>query len=135
MAANLGPVLLIEGDRALRETLANVLRLEGFRVMTASNGREALSLLYNGLRPCIIVVDLMMPAMNGVEFREQLQGNRELASIPIIACAGIADALYIASPPGTGTATKMTTASGALVALIRHHCLKSDAETGDSAAH
>jgi CheY-like chemotaxis protein len=76
-------ILLVEDDREIRESLQDALELEGYEVLGASNGREALDTL-STRKPCLILLDLMMPVMNGWEFAEAVQGNAELAGIPIV---------------------------------------------------
>jgi two-component system response regulator MprA len=61
-------VLLIEDDRAVRDTLADALELDDYHVVRAENGRQALQAL-SERRPDVIVLDLMMPSMDGWEFR------------------------------------------------------------------
>ena len=64
-------VLLVDDDVAIREALAEVLVDEGFAVHQAVNGREALDWLHhdgsNGSRPCVVLLDLMMPVMDGTD--------------------------------------------------------------------
>ena len=60
------------------------LELEGHEVSTAANGRQALAQLENGVRPCVILLDLMMPIMNGWEFRSALQLDPRFRDIPIV---------------------------------------------------
>ena len=61
-------ILIVEDHTDTREGMCQMLQSAGFIVETASNGREALALLFRGLRPCVIVMDLMMPVMNGWQF-------------------------------------------------------------------
>jgi len=77
-------VLVVDDDPDLRELLAEALREEGYTVASASNGREALDLLERGLVPSVILLDLMMPVMNGFEFRAKQQATPALASIPVV---------------------------------------------------
>ena len=81
-----GPILIVEDDRDLAEVLAETLETEGYEVAVAGNGREALRLLDEGVvRPSLILLDLMMPIMNGWELKEQLvQTGR--GAIPIVVC-------------------------------------------------
>lgn len=81
-------VLVVEDDRDIRETMGLVLESEGYKVFTAAHGREALRLLRGGLRPHVILLDLMMPVMNGWELREQMLGDPALADIPTIVITG-----------------------------------------------
>ena len=63
-------VLLVEDDLDIRQSMRFLLELDGFKVVTAANGAQALSQLRRGLRPCVILLDLMMPIMDGFEFRK-----------------------------------------------------------------
>jgi len=77
-------VLIIEDDADLREMVSQLLAQEGFKVSEASNGREALEKLRAGLRPAIILLDLMMPVMDGWTFRREQVSDSALADIPVV---------------------------------------------------
>jgi CheY-like chemotaxis protein len=77
-------ILVIEDDADIRESLQQVLELEGYSVRTASNGREGLEALHADGRPALILLDLMMPVMNGWEFLEAQRGAGELSSVPVV---------------------------------------------------
>jgi CheY-like chemotaxis protein len=82
-------VLVIEDDANLRDALCETLRAEGLQVARAADGQEALDLLRAGLRPSAILVDLLMPEMNGIEFRRrQILEIDEIAKIPIVILSG-----------------------------------------------
>lgn len=68
-------ILLIDDDQTLRTLLADVLTISDYEVSEASNGQEGLDLLLN-LHPDVIIVDLMMPVMDGVRFCETLHANQ-----------------------------------------------------------
>src|SRR5260221_12705088 len=76
-------VLVVEDDRDIREGLADLLGDYGYTVRGASNGREALEVLGGPSLPCIILLDLMMPVMDGWQLMEEVSRRRELAGIPI----------------------------------------------------
>ncbi|HEY2730766.1 MAG TPA: response regulator [Polyangia bacterium] len=76
-------VLVVEDDRDIREGLADLLGDYGYTVRGASNGREALEVLGGPSLPSIILLDLMMPVMDGWQFMEEVSRRRELAGIPI----------------------------------------------------
>lgn len=85
-------VMVIEDDDDLRAELCRVLADEGYATSSAPNGQEALALLEKRERPDLIVLDLMMPVMNGWQFRERQLGDARLASIPVLvmtAAAGL----------------------------------------------
>ncbi len=76
-------VLVVDDDPGIRECVAEFLSLEGFRVVEARHGREGLHLL-EGVRPAVIVLDLMMPVMSGWEFMAEQKRRPEAANIPVI---------------------------------------------------
>jgi CheY-like chemotaxis protein len=78
------PVLLVEDELSIREALAGVLRERGMDVLLAANGIEALDLLQRGVRPAAILLDLMMPGMDGWDFRQRQLDDPGLAAIPTI---------------------------------------------------
>jgi CheY-like chemotaxis protein len=71
------PILIIEDEPDLRETLKDLLEISGFKVNTASNGKEGLEHIRSSGNPCLILLDLMMPVMNGWQFLEALNGDTE----------------------------------------------------------
>ena len=77
-------VLVIEDDQDTREMLGRFLELEGFNVETAENGRQALERLGSGSRASVIVLDLMMPVMDGWQFRLEQIRDASLSHIPVI---------------------------------------------------
>ena len=77
-------VLIIEDDVDTRDMLAKFLQLEGYDVQLASNGRQALDLFSSGVSACVIVLDLMMPVMDGWEFRRRQVEDAKLKQIPTI---------------------------------------------------
>lgn len=77
-------ILLIEDDPALAEVLADVLRMEGYRVLHAADGIAGLKSLAEQNLPDLILLDLMMPNMNGWQFREAQMRDARLAAIPVV---------------------------------------------------
>jgi CheY-like chemotaxis protein len=77
-------ILLVEDDADTREMLGKFLELEGYHVEMAVNGQHALERLRNGVKPFVIVLDLMMPIMDGWQFRREQVRRAALASIPVI---------------------------------------------------
>lgn len=80
-------VLVVDDDLPTREALALILTAEGYRVRTATDGLAALRELRDGDRPCVIVLDLMMPMMDGWQFRHEQRRDPQLADIPVIVCS------------------------------------------------
>jgi len=81
---SLPTVFIIEDDVDTRDMLARFLELEGYHVEAASNGRQALDRLSNGTPASVIVLDLMMPVMDGWEFRRHQIEDARLKDIPTI---------------------------------------------------
>src|SRR5207249_4370223 len=76
------PVLVIEDNTEVRQALVALLEAEGYGVVEAVDGVSALRLLRAGeVRPCLIVLDLMMPRMSGWDFRMEQSSDRRLAAI------------------------------------------------------
>ena len=76
-------VLLVEDEPGLQEAIALALEIEGFDVVRASNGREALVHLATS-QPDLIVTDYMMPSMNGAEMINEIRSDGALARVPIL---------------------------------------------------
>ncbi|MFN7973301.1 MAG: response regulator [Acidobacteriota bacterium] len=82
------PVLLVEDDSDIREMIGDILEHKGYNVMTASSGQEALDRLATPLLPGLILLDLMMPGMSGVEFRKAQTQDPRIAPIPVVVLSG-----------------------------------------------
>ena len=76
-------ILLIEDDSAIRENTAEFLVLEGFGVITASNGKDGFKKIATNL-PDVIICDLLMPEMHGLELLAKLGSQKQLQKIPVI---------------------------------------------------
>ena len=83
-------VLIVEDDAAVRNGLAELLELEGFVVSRAVNGRDSLNQLNAGLRPDVVVLDLIMPVMDGLRFLKTLRAGAQ-ASIPVLVVTAVGD--------------------------------------------
>jgi CheY-like chemotaxis protein len=78
-------VMVVEDDADTRELIAEVLRDEGYSVVTAANGAEALAALRSDVPlPSLIVLDLMMPVMNGWKFLDERLSDATLSRIPVL---------------------------------------------------
>ncbi len=78
-------VLIVEDEQELRESLEELFEDEGFEVSSAENGAVALAQLQDATTlPCCVVLDLLMPVLNGIELYDQMQRDPRLAQVPVI---------------------------------------------------
>ena len=77
-------ILLVDDDEDIRETIADVLDREGYQTLVAANGKEALALLEKQHQPKLILLDMMMPVMDGLEFRRAQVARAEWADVPVV---------------------------------------------------
>ena len=82
------PVLLVEDHPDGREALTMLLRVEGFEVIGVDDGEAALAALRIGPKPCAIILDLIMPRMNGRQFLDAIATVAEWSRIPVIVLSG-----------------------------------------------
>jgi CheY-like chemotaxis protein len=91
-------ILVIDDDPDLRETVLLLLADHGYGVSAVASGREALDLLATGHRPDLILLDLMMPEMNGWQFLDHVRADPALASIPVVIMTAHPDAGPLVAP-------------------------------------
>ena len=89
-------VLVVDDDDDLRDSLQLLLSSEGYAVATAQNGAEALHKLRDDSDFSVVLLDVVMPGMNGPELRGELLKDRELASIPVVIMSATAEMETIA---------------------------------------
>jgi CheY-like chemotaxis protein len=118
------PVLIVEDDADLREMMAQLLSLEGFRTETVANGRDALRYLEAGERPDVILLDLMMPVMDGWEFRRRQVQNPSMATVPVVVLSAADPAR--ASELGGTAFLKKPLDFDRLLELVRRFCAPAD---------
>jgi CheY-like chemotaxis protein len=91
-------ILVVDDDPEIRESIADLLRDEGYQVAVASHGGEALEQVRNGARPDLIVLDLMMPVMDGWQFLDERTRDAALRAIPVVVVSATPETLQ---PPDT----------------------------------
>jgi two-component system sensor histidine kinase/response regulator len=79
-----GRILVVDDDEAIRDTLREAFEDAGFEIMTASNGQEALDLLSQGSLPDVVIMDLVMPVLDGYRLYHAMQADPALTRIPVI---------------------------------------------------
>ncbi len=87
-AAATRSVLVVDDDPDICEVIQTVLEVHGYRVVTARDGVDALEQLRAGERPSMIILDLMMPRMNGLQFRDEQTRDPALRAIPVLVLTG-----------------------------------------------
>lgn len=113
-------VLLIEDDPDVADTLRGLLRAFGYEVEVAIDGNQGIRALRAGLRPNVILLDLMMPNMDGHRFREIQLGDPELVDIPTLVIT--ADARATAERLGVTACFRKPFDPERLLEAIKQHC-------------
>ncbi|HZR22035.1 MAG TPA: response regulator [Vicinamibacterales bacterium] len=115
------PVLIVEDDADLREMMAQLLSIEGFNTATVANGREALDYLqHHDVKPDVILLDLMMPVMDGWEFRRKQQADPSVANVPVIVLSALDQAR--AADVAAEAFLKKPLDFDRLLQLVRNYC-------------
>ena len=117
-------ILIVEDDADIREDLAEILRDQGYEVVTKENGAAARDWLHDHVNslPDVILLDLMMPVMDGWHFRaEQLQ-DASLAKIPVVVLSGAGDVRREASALGAAGYVSKPFKLDALLGVVHRAC-------------
>ena len=81
-------VLIIDDDPSIRQSMKDTLEIQGYEVTTAKDGMEGIKTLVSTPKlPCLILLDLMMPGMNGWGFLDFQRNNPKFAGVPVIVCS------------------------------------------------
>lgn len=89
--AGKGTVLVVDDDEDLLEIVRDVILQEGFDVIVAQDGAEALERMRTGKVPCLVLLDLKMPGMSGQEFRRRQLEDEKLAGVPVVGFTGLSN--------------------------------------------
>ena len=115
------PVLIVEDDADARESLAAFLEGEGYRVLEAQHGGEALELLRQS-SVCLLLLDIFMPVMNGHAFMVEQSRDPAISSIPVVVMTADAAAARDAMRRGVAEAMTKPLNHDRLLEVIAHHC-------------
>jgi CheY-like chemotaxis protein len=112
-------ILIVEDDPDIRETLQAYLETNGYGVAAAANGEEALTVLDGGESPCLILLDMMMPVMDGWAFLAAIGESESLASVPVAVVTA-----YTSQTPTEGVeeVLRKPVDLTALMETVREHC-------------
>src|SRR5262245_45603100 len=114
--------MVVDDDDATREAFALVLSLAGYRVQTATNGLCALEQIRSSEHPHLIVLDLMMPLMDGAQFTRHLAQDEALAGIPVLVCSAAGERCRRVMPISPVAYLNKPIELPELVAAVRRHC-------------
>jgi CheY-like chemotaxis protein len=117
-----GPVFIVEDDWSTRDATRRLLEKLGLTVAEASNGLEGLRWLDDHPAPALILLDLMMPVMDGFEFLEELQRRPSLGNVPVVVLTAkqlSPDEITVLTGRTQRIMTKQATSNVELVAAIR----------------
>lgn len=119
--ADAGYVLVVDDDPDILEALRFVIEGAGYEVRSADNGREALERMRNEPQPAVVILDLMMPVMNGWEFRAEQSRDPELAEVPVVVLTGDGRIAAKATTLGAQGYLKKPVALAELLATVASH--------------
>ncbi|ACG72060.1 response regulator receiver protein [Anaeromyxobacter sp. K] len=113
-------ILLVEDDDAIRESVAECLDAEGYAVATVENGVAGLEWLRRSGRPDLVVLDLVMPVMNGAQFLEAVRGDPSLRDLPVVLMTAALPSAQLPVPVADGYLTKPFELEQLLETVARH---------------
>lgn len=114
-------VLIVEDDPDIRESLRDVLEEEGYVVTSATNGREGLDRISEIERPCLVLLDLLMPLMDGSEFLARLRQTNAHATTPVVIVSAWTDEARRVRGATQGFLQKPVSVSS-LIETVRKFC-------------
>ncbi len=115
-------VLLVEDDLSLRTSLSELLQADGYRALAAGNGFEAVDLLRHEPHPDLILLDLMMPVMNGWAFLKYRNEHPVLSSVPVVVTTGWKEVPGEAEVIGVQGYLRKPLDPKEVAATVRKHC-------------
>ena len=112
-------VLVVEDDDDIREMLSLVLEVGGCRVTQAADGVQALELLRRRELPSLVLLDLMMPGLNGADVLAVMRHDSRLKGLPVVVISGDSNARALAEHGGASACLLKPIDAGALLRLTR----------------
>jgi CheY-like chemotaxis protein len=113
-------ILVVDDDQPIRETIAELLRDQGYDVSVAANGQQALQICRLRPNPALILLDLQMPVMDGVEFSRLKGEDPKLARVPVCVMTAFRDSATI--PRGTAVVLRKPLGSTDLLSIAKRFC-------------
>ncbi len=113
-------VLVVEDEVELREMMCEALEMEGYTVVVACEGAEALTALERIEHLCLVLLDLMMPGMNGWDFFDAMKARPEFASVPIV----VHSSSPSSAPVGVTRVIQKPLKLERLLAVVHEYCVQ-----------
>jgi CheY-like chemotaxis protein len=110
-------VLVVDDDDEIRDAICGILEAEGFTTMSADNGVSALKSMDRGRRPCVVLLDLMMPIMDGWDFMREVSTKKDLDDLPVVVVSAYSERL-----PGAKRILKKPLDVKQLLGAVREFC-------------
>jgi CheY-like chemotaxis protein len=111
-------VLVVEDEEDLRESMRDALEFEGFDVVVAADGADALDVLDRIDHPCLVLLDLLMPVMNGWEFFEKLRQRSQYDQVPVV----VHTSAPSRAPSGATLVLQKPVQVERLLAVVKEYC-------------
>lgn len=111
-------VLLVEDEDDLRESMRDLLEENGYAVVAACDGQEALEALARVEDLCVVLLDLLMPRMNGWDFFEKMRARPEFTGVPVL----VQSSAPSRAPEGVTRVLKKPVAPEELLSVVREYC-------------
>ena len=115
-------VLIVDDDGDLREAIVALLELEGFEAVAVPSAEEALALFALGYRPCVILLDVHMPEMDGWQLWEHMRANGELARLSVVVLSSDHADQARARTVGIRQFLRKPIRNAALIKAVERHC-------------
>jgi CheY-like chemotaxis protein len=111
-------VLVVDDEEDLRDSMRDLLEHDGYCVVTARDGREALDALVQIEHLCLVLLDLLMPRMNGWEFFDSLRARPEFADVPVVVHSSAPNR----APKGVTCVLSKPLQPERLLSVVREYC-------------
>ena len=115
-------VLIVDDNDDARETLAQLLQAYGCFVAAASSAEDALRRFSEGFHPCVVILDLVMPGVDGWAFYDRMRADSALATIPVIVVSGHIDEMTRAANRVAPHFILKPAKPASLIAAVNHYC-------------
>jgi CheY-like chemotaxis protein len=115
-------ILVVEDDSTLRNAMGDLLGEEGIAATRAENGQVGLDLLRAGARPCLVLLDLQMPVVDGFTFRRRQLEDPRIAGIPVVVMTGQPGRAREAERLGVALTMSKPVAPSRVLGVVEQYC-------------